>query len=64
VIGVSDVQQGEIIVCVVVFREKLEVDHNIKEEMSTYLADKLTKYKLPQEYFVVSALPRNHLGKV
>lgn len=60
-VGVPDVQLGEIIVCVVSYRSPPE---DVKKEMDEYLADKLAKYKIPKKYFVVASIPRNHLGKV
>jgi acyl-coenzyme A synthetase/AMP-(fatty) acid ligase len=48
------------------YRKKKEYNDSsfIHKEMDRHLVDKLAKYKTPRKYFIVTSLPRNHLGKV
>lgn len=56
---------GEMVVGIVVLRPEYQQDEvNIQQAMDDHLQDRLAKYKTPRKYYVVKALPRNHLGKV
>ncbi len=61
VIGVPDVEWGEVVKAVVVLRpgETFSVD-----EMVSYSKSRLASFKAPQYLAVVSELPRNPMGKV
>ena len=61
VLGVPDRLWGEIGVAVCVLREGMSVD---ELELGTFLADKLTRYKLPRRIFFWDALPKSGYGKV
>lgn len=60
VIGIPDVKWGE------VGRAYLEVRQGIldKEEITAFARERLARYKVPKEFAVVEALPRNPSGKI
>jgi acyl-CoA synthetase (AMP-forming)/AMP-acid ligase II len=61
VIGVPDVEWGEVVKAVIVPAAGKAFD---PEELTTYVKQRLASYKAPQYYAVVSELPRNPMGKV
>ena len=61
VLGVPDPLWGEVGVAVCVLREGMQVD---EMELGTFLAEKLTRYKLPRRIFFWDALPKSGYGKV
>jgi acyl-CoA synthetase (AMP-forming)/AMP-acid ligase II len=62
VIGVPDVEWGEVVKAVAVLRAGAEAPAH--EEMTAYVKQRLASYKAPESYEWVGELPRNHLGKV
>lgn len=63
VIGVSDVDWGEIVKAVVVAVDESIVPSD--EDLTTYVKSRLASYKAPSTYeWVNEPLPRNHLGKL
>jgi malonyl-CoA/methylmalonyl-CoA synthetase len=69
VIGLPDDTLGEKVVAVIALRAGAEggslLEHPaLREALTKYLQDKLARYKQPRDYFVVEAIPRNHMGKV
>ena len=61
VIGVPDVEWGEVVKAVIVPAPGTKLD---PDELTTYVKQRLSSYKAPQYYAVVSELPRNPMGKV
>jgi acyl-CoA synthetase (AMP-forming)/AMP-acid ligase II len=62
VIGVPDVEWGEIVKAIVVPANDGMVPST--EDLTDYVKSRLASYKAPAMYQWVSDLPRNHLGKV
>ncbi len=62
VIGVPDVEWGEIVKAILVPADGGAVPSS--EELTEYVKSRLASYKAPALYQWVSELPRNHLGKV
>lgn len=63
VVGVPDVTWGERVVAVVVAAEG-RAGECASEALRAWAKERLAPYKVPREVLVVSALPRNALGKV
>lgn len=61
VIGIPDERLGEEIAAVLSFREGKEIDIG---ELRTWLSERLTLYKVPRVYHVVSELPKGATGKI
>jgi malonyl-CoA/methylmalonyl-CoA synthetase len=61
VVGVSDVELGELVCAAVVPREGRALD---LEALRQWLGERLAPYKLPRRFLVTRDLPRNALGKV
>ncbi len=61
VVGVEDVDWGEIVKAFVVVEGG---DTPSDEELTTYVKTRLASYKAPALYEWIEELPRNHLGKV
>ena len=59
VIGVPHPDLGEAVVAVLVADGSLSI-----QELKDYVVKRLTSLKQPKEYFVISELPRNTMGKV
>ncbi len=74
VVGVPNVELGEIIIAIVALRpaavegarllETINTAEELHKSMEKHLSDKLARYKTPRKYFLVESIPRNHLGKV
>jgi len=64
VIGVPDVEWGEIVKAVVIQDPKFADTLPTHEEMTAYVKSRLASYKAPASYEWVDDFPRNHLGKV
>jgi acyl-CoA synthetase (AMP-forming)/AMP-acid ligase II len=61
VIGVPDVEWGEVVKAVLVPSKGAAID---PVALTAYVKGRLASYKAPQYYAVVSELPRNPMGKV
>ncbi len=61
VIGVPDVEWGEVVKAVIVPKPGKKVT---AEEINAYAKSRLASFKAPQYIAIVPELPRNHLGKV
>ena len=61
VIGVPDVEWGEEVKAIVVFKPGQSAT---PDELSAFVKGKLASYKVPKYYTIVEDLPRNYVGKV
>ncbi|MGH2626061.1 MAG: class I adenylate-forming enzyme family protein, partial [Anaerolineales bacterium] len=61
VIGVPDVDWGEVVKAVIVLKEGASVS---PDELVEYTKGRLASFKAPQYYAFVGELPRNPMGKV
>ena len=61
VIGVPDVEWGEVVKAVIVPKEGAKIT---PEEMIEYTKSRLASFKAPAYYAIVDELPRNTMGKV
>ncbi|WP_198668787.1 class I adenylate-forming enzyme family protein [Homoserinimonas sp. OAct 916] len=61
VIGVPDEVYGERIVAFMVSRPGATCD---KDELIAFVHDRVAKYKVPREWYLVDSLPRNSGGKI
>jgi malonyl-CoA/methylmalonyl-CoA synthetase len=59
VVGLPDDEWGEVVAAVLVLKNALT-----KEEINTWLRERLPGYKVPRLYHFVDELPRNAMGKV
>jgi len=72
VIGRPDLAAGEIPIAFVVLKNDLSNglrdgdpgSAKLKDELSTWVSDRLTKYKQPREVHFVASIPRNPSGKI
>src|SRR4051812_35397431 len=64
VIGRPDAHAGELPIAFVVLRNGDPGSAQIAGELATWVSDRLTKYKQPQEVRFVASIPRNPSGKV
>ncbi len=62
VIGVPNVDWGEVVMAVIVPRSGASLPTH--DELTGYVKQRLASYKAPEVYEFVDDLPRNHLGKV
>ena len=62
VIGVPDVDWGEIIKAILVPSVAGQTVDG--EELTTYVKTRLASFKAPAEYQWIDEMPRNHLGKI
>ncbi len=63
VIGVPNLQRGEIVKIFIVPKENVST-HNIKRELNHIYKQYLAKYEIPREFAFVADLPKTKLGKV
>ena len=61
VVGLQDPSRGEVPICFVELKEDVEWD---EQAVRAFVRDKLPPYKVPREFRVVEALPRNPTGKI
>ena len=61
VIGVPDSYRGEALVSYVVLRQPSVID---AETLASYLAERLTRYKLPRDIKICTQLPKTTVGKI
>jgi malonyl-CoA/methylmalonyl-CoA synthetase len=59
VVGLPDEEWGEVVAAVLVLKNVIS-----KEEINTWLRERLPGYKVPRLYQFVEELPRNAMGKV
>jgi malonyl-CoA/methylmalonyl-CoA synthetase len=61
VVGIEDIEWGELIVAVVVLKNNEVL---IENEISAWFVQQMAAYKKPRKYLVVEELPKNTMGKV
>ncbi len=61
VIGVADVEWGEVVKAILVPAQGARIDTGA---LTAYVKQRLASYKAPQYYAIVAELPRNPMGKV
>lgn len=64
VIGRPDLAAGELPIAFVVLRDGDLGSAQLAAELGTWVSDRLTKYKQPQEVRFVASIPRNLSGKI
>ncbi len=64
VIGRQETSCGEIPCAFVVLRDGRPGDARMKDELCTWVADRLVGYKQPREVHFVASIPRNPSGKI
>jgi long-chain acyl-CoA synthetase len=64
VVGRPDAEAGEIPVAFVALREGFASGKKMEEELSTFVADRLTRYKQPREVHFVEVVPKTASGKI
>ena len=64
VVGIEDVEWGELIVaCLVLNESTLSIEFDATE-LDAWMKENIAPYKRPRKYLVVDELPRNAMGKV
>jgi malonyl-CoA/methylmalonyl-CoA synthetase len=64
VVGIEDVEWGELIVaCLVLNESTLSIEFDATE-LDAWMKENIAPYKRPRKYLVVEDLPRNAMGKV
>ena len=64
VVGRQNAETGEIPVAFVALRDGFVDSRNLKEELCSFVADRLTHYKQPREIHFVDAVPKTASGKI
>jgi acyl-CoA synthetase (AMP-forming)/AMP-acid ligase II len=64
VVGRPDAEAGEIPVAFVALRDGFVSCKKMEEELSTFVADRLTRYKQPREVHFVEVVPKTASGKI
>jgi len=64
VVGRPDAEAGEIPVAFVALRDGFASCKKMEEELSTFVADRLTRYKQPREVHFVEVVPKTASGKI
>jgi len=64
VVGRQDAAAGEIPVAFVVLRDGFPSCSKLEEELSSFVADRLTHYKQPREIHFIDAVPKTASGKI
>jgi acyl-CoA synthetase (AMP-forming)/AMP-acid ligase II len=64
VVGRPNADAGEIPVAFVALRNEFEACSRMKEELCSFVADRLTHYKQPREIHFVDAVPKTASGKI
>ena len=64
VVGRADVVAGEIPCAFVVLRDGGPGSETLKQELSSFVAERLTGYKQPRDVVFVANIPRNPSGKI
>ena len=60
-IGVPDSYRGEVLIGYVVLRQP---DDSESGTLTSYLAERLTRYKIPREIRICVTLPKTTVGKI
>ncbi len=63
VFGVDDERWGQRVVAVVEANSELPSGRPTASELSTFLRERVGRYKIPKEYHFLAAFPRTHTGK-
>jgi long-chain acyl-CoA synthetase len=61
VIGVPDLENGELVKAFVVPKEGKTIN---LEDLKEFCYEELTRYKVPKEFEIIDELPRNSVGKI
>ena len=64
VVGRCDAAAGEIPVAFVALRDGFVKSHKLEQELCSFVADRLTRYKQPREVHFVDAVPKTASGKI
>jgi fatty-acyl-CoA synthase len=64
VFGVPDIEMGQRVVAAVQLAPGVSPDDSTREAMTTFLADKVARFKLPRTIHFVNDLPRTPTGKL
>ena len=64
VVGKADAAAGEIPCAFVVLREGISSSGKLKEELCSFVAERLTHYKQPREVRFIDAVPKTASGKI
>ncbi|HYL14175.1 MAG TPA: AMP-binding protein [Terriglobales bacterium] len=64
VVGKADAAAGEIPCAFVVLREGISSSGKLKEELCSFVAERLTHYKQPREICFIDAVPKTASGKI
>ena len=64
VVGRPDAAAGEIPVAFIALREGFVTNRKMQEELSAFVADRLTHYKQPREVHFVEVVPKTASGKI
>jgi acyl-coenzyme A synthetase/AMP-(fatty) acid ligase len=64
VVGRSDDAAGEIPVAFIALRDGFATSSKIKDELCSFVGDRLTHYKQPREVHFVDAVPKTASGKI
>ena len=64
VVSKTDAEGEEIPCAFVVLREGEVSNHRMIENLQAFVAERLTRYKMPREIYFVAALPRTASGKI
>jgi fatty-acyl-CoA synthase len=64
VVGRCDAAAGEIPVAFVALRDGFVKSHKLEQELCSFVADRLARYKQPREVHFVDAVPKTASGKI
>lgn len=64
VVGKLDAEKGEIVKAFIVLGENQEPSDSLKEELSLYVRDKLSKHQYPREIEFIDQFPKTQSGKI
>jgi acyl-coenzyme A synthetase/AMP-(fatty) acid ligase len=64
VVGRADAVTGEIPVAFVALREGFTTGKKMEEELCTFVAERLTRYKQPREVHFIEVVPKTASGKI
>jgi acyl-CoA synthetase (AMP-forming)/AMP-acid ligase II len=64
VVGLPDAAAGELPVAFIALRDGLQASAKLKDEICSFVAERLTSYKQPREVRFVDAVPKTASGKI